>query len=111
QDYALRIDRQAPLAKKLQQLARVRTEEGYMAEVIADRDGFVFVENHCPICAAATACQGFCATEIDLFRSALGPDIDVERAEHIIDGARRCAYRVTAARPSSGRLSSKAGRL
>ena len=95
QEYALRIDRRAPLAKKLQQLAKVRTEEGYMAEVIADRDGFVFVENHCPICAAATACQGFCATEIDLFRSALGPDVNIERTEHIISGERRCAYRVS----------------
>ncbi len=110
-DYASRIDRDAPLAKKLQQLAKVRSDEGYMAEVIPEREVFVFVENHCPICAAATVCQGFCATEIDLFRSALGPGVDVERTEHIIGGERRCAYRVTPARSSSGRLSSKAGRL
>ena len=32
-DYAARIDPGAPLAKKLQQLAKVRTDEGYMAEV------------------------------------------------------------------------------
>src|SRR5438552_1679248 len=72
-DYASRIDRDAPLAKKLQQLAKVRSDEGYMAQVVPEREAFVFVENHCPICAAATVCQGFCATEIDLFRSALGP--------------------------------------
>src|SRR5436190_1468143 len=29
-DYAARIDRSAPLSKKLQQLAKVRTDEGYM---------------------------------------------------------------------------------
>jgi len=99
-DYSARIDRSAPLAKKLQQLARVRTEEGYMAEVIADGPAsFLLVENHCPICAAATACQGFCATEIDLFRGVLGPDVGIERAEHIISGDRRCAYRITQAVP------------
>jgi predicted ArsR family transcriptional regulator len=66
-----------------------------MAEVRRDRGGFLFIENHCPICAAATACQGFCATELDLFRSVLGPGVTVERAEHILSGDRRCAYRIT----------------
>src|SRR5580765_8507526 len=32
-EYAMRVDRHATLAKRLQQLAKVRTEEGYMAEV------------------------------------------------------------------------------
>ena len=65
-----------------------------MAEVRRDGRDFLFIENHCPICAAATACQGFCATELDLFRSALGPGVTVERAEHILSGDRRCAYRI-----------------
>jgi predicted ArsR family transcriptional regulator len=94
-EYEARIDPRAPLANKLQQLARIRTEEGYMAEVKADgRGAFLFIENHCPICAAATACQGFCATELDLFRGVLGPKVHVSRAEHIVSGDRRCAYRI-----------------
>jgi len=56
--------------------------------------GFLFIENHCPICAAASACRGFCATELDLFRAVLGPDVTVERAEHIVSGDRRCVYRI-----------------
>ena len=84
-------------AKKVQQLAKIRADEGYMAEVKRDGAGFLFIENHCPICAAATACQGFCASELDLFRSALGPGVSVERAEHIISGDRRCAYRIAQA--------------
>jgi len=95
-DYAARIDRDAPLARKLQQLAKVRSDEGYMAEVHpAGPHAFVFLENHCPICAAATACQGLCATEIELFQSALGPGVEISRTEHIINGERRCAYRVS----------------
>lgn len=97
-DYARRIAPSASLAKKLDELAKLRTEEGYMAEVKADgRGGFLFVENHCPICAAATACQGFCSTELRLFRAVLGPRVAVERTEHIVAGDRRCAYRVSAA--------------
>jgi predicted ArsR family transcriptional regulator len=94
--YAERISAKAPLGKKLQQLARIRTEEGYMAEVKPEgKTSFLFIENHCPICAAATVCKGFCETELDLFRSVLGPDIGVERVEHIVSGERRCVYRIT----------------
>ena len=95
-DYAARIDPSAPLAARVRQLAQVRAEEGYMAEVKRDGQGFLFVENHCPICAAATACQGFCSTELDLFRAVLGPGVSVERTEHILSGDRRCAYRIAA---------------
>jgi predicted ArsR family transcriptional regulator len=98
-DYARRISGTAPLGSRLRQPARVRTAEGYMAEVQPAGGGdFLFIENHCPICAAATACQGLCATELSLFRDVLGPDASVERTEHIVSGDRRCAYRVTARR-------------
>ncbi|HEX5886701.1 MAG TPA: metalloregulator ArsR/SmtB family transcription factor [Pyrinomonadaceae bacterium] len=94
-DYTKRIRPGDSLAKKLQELAKVRTEEGYMAEIRRDDDGgYLLVENHCPICAAANACQGFCSTELELFRSVLGPGVDIERAEHIIRGDQRCVYRV-----------------
>ena len=94
-DYGKRIRPGDSLKRKLEQLAKVRTEEGYMAEVKAEGEGsFLLIENHCPICAAANACQGFCATELDLFRSVLGPGVTVERAEHIISGDHRCVYRV-----------------
>jgi predicted ArsR family transcriptional regulator len=102
-DLARRVVRSAPLKARLLQLARVRTEEGYMAEVRPDgRGGFLFIENHCPICAAATVCQGFCTTELDLFRTVLGPDALVERTEHIVSGDRRCVYTVTSGSPSRG---------
>jgi len=95
-DYGKRIRQKDSLEKKLEELAKVRSEEGYMAEIRTEGEGsFLLIENHCPICAAANACQGFCATELDLFRSVLGPGISVERAEHIISGDHRCVYRVT----------------
>src|SRR5262245_23206174 len=96
-DYAVRVAPHKSIEGKLRELARARSEEGYMAEVRPQRGGgFLFIENHCPICAAATACQGFCTTELDLFQSVLGPGVSVERADHIISGDRRCAYRIAA---------------
>lgn len=89
------------LKSKLEKLAERRTQEGYMAEVeTLAGGGFRLVENHCPICSAARKCQGFCRSELALFRVLLGPDVTVEREEHILSGARRCAYRISRAKES-----------
>ncbi len=83
------------LRDRVARLAELRTREGYMAAWTEEADGsFLLVENHCPICAAATVCQGFCRSELDIFRTVLGPDARVERSEHLLAGARRCAYRI-----------------
>jgi predicted ArsR family transcriptional regulator len=88
-----RIPRTASLGQKLQALAEARTAEGYMAETRRQEDGtWLLVENHCPICAAARACQGLCQRELELFQSVLGKGVTVERTDHIVAGARRCAY-------------------
>jgi predicted ArsR family transcriptional regulator len=93
--YVSRIPPKASLKQKLQQLARLRTEEGYMAEVKpAGKGNFLLIENHCPISAAASQCQGFCEAELRLFRKVLGPDVPIQREEHIVSGDRRCVYRV-----------------
>lgn len=82
------------LKAKLDALARIRSAEGYMAEVRRDAEGWLFVENHCPICAAARLCTGLCREELALFQRVLGKDIRVERVSHIVADAGRCAYRV-----------------
>ena len=84
------------LGERVARLADLRSAEGYMAAWEADGEGgYMLYENHCPICAAATACQNFCRAELAVFRDVLGPDAKVERTDHIVMGARRCAYRVT----------------
>ncbi len=85
------------LSGKVATLAALRSEEGYMAEWREEADGsFLLMENHCPICAAASACAGFCRAELDLFRTLLGPSVAVTRTEHIVDGGRRCTYVIRA---------------
>jgi predicted ArsR family transcriptional regulator len=96
--YRARMGEKPSLKARLQALARIRAEEGYMAEVRRDpdSDGWLFVENHCPVCAAARLCTGLCREELALFQRVLGRDVRVERISHIVAGAGRCAYRVTA---------------
>jgi predicted ArsR family transcriptional regulator len=88
------------IAKRAQALADIRREQGYMAECTRMPDGtMLLIENHCPICAAAATCQGLCREELSLFRELLGDKARVERTDHILAGARRCAYRISAAEP------------
>ncbi len=83
------------LADRVKRLAVLRTEEGYMAEARKDGADWLLIENHCPICSAATACTRLCANELQVFQDALGPGVSITREDHILAGARRCAYRIT----------------
>ncbi|NBN63332.1 helix-turn-helix transcriptional regulator [Pannonibacter tanglangensis] len=93
--YRQALAEEPDLAARLDRLAALRNREGYMAEIEGNAaDGWLFIENHCSICAAATACQGFCRSELALFRKVLGPEAEVERTEHLLSGDRRCVYRI-----------------
>ncbi len=83
------------LNDKIRVLSQLRTQEGYMAEYQCNQDGsYLLLENHCPICAAASQCQRFCQSELTLFQTVLGSNVEIERESHILSGARRCAYRI-----------------
>jgi len=84
------------LESRVRALAAIRREQGYMAECVTRADGSLLLrENHCPICVAAKACQGLCREELGLFRAVLGTRALVERTDHILAGASRCAYVIT----------------
>jgi predicted ArsR family transcriptional regulator len=91
--YRAGVDPRAALSARAAALAAMRDAEGYMAEAQAQDDGSVLlIEHHCPICAAATACQQFCRSELAVFQRVMGDGCSVERAEHLLAGARRCVY-------------------
>ncbi|ACJ27700.1 Transcriptional regulator, putative [Shewanella piezotolerans WP3] len=92
--YQSALDDAIDLPAKLAVLAKLRTEEGYMASVETGDGVFWLLENHCPICAAASSCLNFCRSELQLFQSLLQQDASISREEHIIEGARRCAYKI-----------------
>lgn len=96
QRYKQAMEAAHTLPERVAALAAIREQEGYMAEWSQDGDAWLLIENHCPICAAATECQGFCNAELNNFRQLLGNKYNVERTEHLLSGARRCAYRISA---------------
>jgi len=86
------------IGDRVKRLAAARSGEGYMAAAKKDGRDWLLVENHCPICSAAKACTGLCANELQVFSDVLGKEVSVKREEHILAGARRCAYRVKVVR-------------
>ena len=91
--YRLALADRYGVQEKLEKLAEIRCDEGYMATVEQEDDFFWLLENHCPICAAATKCTNFCRSELQMFQSLLSNVAVISREEHIIEGARRCAYK------------------
>ena len=95
EEYGSSVAREALLERRVKALAKLRTKEGYMAEVQTQKDGsLLLIENHCPICVAAESCLGLCANELTVFRKVLGENASVERTEHIQAGEHRCVYRI-----------------
>ena len=95
--YREKLDEEEGIEEKIIALAALRNAEGYMADwQKLDNGDYIFTENHCPICAAATFCQGLCRSELEIFRNVFRDCASVERTDHILSGARRCAYRFKA---------------
>ncbi|MBW3529720.1 MULTISPECIES: metalloregulator ArsR/SmtB family transcription factor [Shewanella] len=92
--YRAAMEGATDIPTRLAILAKLRSNEGYMA-TMEHIDGVYFLlENHCPICAAATKCLNFCRSELQLFQQLFADIGVVSREEHIIEGARRCAYKI-----------------
>lgn len=79
-------------AERVGELARIRTEEGYMADwEQLDEDTFVLREHNCAICQIAKQCTQACAYELKLFQKVFG-DATVRRETHMIQGDSTCTY-------------------
>jgi predicted ArsR family transcriptional regulator len=93
--YRHRLASEPDMAGKLAALADIRSVEGYMARLEElPGEGYLLIEDHCPICAAAIACQGFCSIELEVFRGLLDEGWQIKRQDHLLSGARRCTYRI-----------------
>ncbi|MAE87871.1 MAG: MarR family transcriptional regulator [Flammeovirgaceae bacterium] len=83
------------LEARLEKLTELRTNEGYMADWKKEDNAYYLIENHCPICAAAKECQGFCRAELKNFKQLIGEEYQVERVKHILAEDSRCVYKIT----------------
>ncbi len=86
------------LRARVSELARLRTEEGYMAELGTRRRGAVEMhELHCPIRSVAQAYPEACETERRLFESLLHAQIEI--THRVVTGDPVCHFRIRAGEP------------
>lgn len=79
-------------AERVEELALIRTEEGYMADwERIDDDTFALREHNCAICQIAEQCPQACAFELKLFQQVFG-DATIRRERHMIQGDETCTY-------------------
>lgn len=83
--------RSGTLPVRVAELARVRTEGGYMAEVSGRRRGTVELREHnCPILALARQYPEACETERKMFESMLKAKVDV--SHRVVAGDPVCRF-------------------
>lgn len=83
-------------AERVENLARRRTAEGFMAEAQKTDDGsFLLIQHNCPIRRAAHLCAGVCESELELFSRLLGEETRIERKDHLCRGDLRCVFLLT----------------
>jgi DeoR family suf operon transcriptional repressor len=85
------------LADRVAELAQILDEDGYLAQWEPLDDGaFRITEHNCAVLGVAQRYGQACSSEIEFLRAVL-PDASVERVQHMMAGAHRCAYLVTPA--------------
>jgi len=79
---------------KVEELATILDEDGYLADFQRQDDGsFLITEHNCAILGVARRYGQACSSEIGFLREAL-PEASIERIQHMIAGAHSCAYEV-----------------
>jgi len=92
-----RLESKRSLGAKVAELTRILDEDGYLATHEKASPGvYLITEQNCAIWAVAQKYGQACTSEIDFIRAVL-PEATVERVQHMVAGARRCAYEVRAA--------------
>ena len=82
----------APPAERMAAVARLLSDDGYMAEAKASSGGGTLIEHNCAVQAVAERFPEICAAEARFLSAVLGAE--VERQEHILSGCSACEYRV-----------------
>jgi DeoR family suf operon transcriptional repressor len=84
-------------AGRVEELARILDEAGYLAEFERCADGtYRITEHNCAILAVARRHGHACTTELSFLREVL-PGARVERVSHIVSGGHACIYVVAPA--------------
>lgn len=82
------------LEARVAELARILTEEGFLADFAEDGDEFVLTERNCAVSNVARQYPQLCQCEMNLIAELL--EADVTRKEHKFDGDHCCSYVIRA---------------
>jgi DeoR family suf operon transcriptional repressor len=85
-------------AERMAAVARVLSDDGYMAEASATTGGGTLIEHNCAVQAVAERFPEICAAEARFLSAVLGAE--VQRQEHILSGCSACEYRVHFSAPA-----------
>lgn len=90
-DYKDQIS-EGPLLRKLEELAKIRDQEGYMVELktLPGKKTFELLEYNCPILAVADKYHESCTVEQELFEDLLGAK--VETTHRTVGGDHVCRF-------------------
>ncbi|MVO98450.1 helix-turn-helix transcriptional regulator [Paenibacillus lutrae] len=81
------------LPEKVEELAQIQNENGYMVSLEQAENGEMILNEHnCPISQVADQYSTACRCELNLFRKLLG--VPVERTECLAKGGTKCVYRI-----------------
>jgi DeoR family suf operon transcriptional repressor len=86
-------------AERMAAVARLLSEQGYMAEATASSGSGTLIEHNCAIQAVAERFPEICAAEARFLADVLGAEVD--RQEHILSGCSACEYRVRFRTPAA----------
>ncbi|MCS6958802.1 MAG: iron-sulfur cluster biosynthesis transcriptional regulator SufR [Pseudanabaenaceae cyanobacterium SKYGB_i_bin29] len=84
-----------PLAERVEQLALLRRQEGYITEWFPqnDRAGFIYTEYNCVIAEVATSFPHICSQELEMF-SEIFQEFKVDRIHWLVGGEHFCGYSI-----------------
>jgi DeoR family suf operon transcriptional repressor len=85
--------------RRLEAVARVMNDAGYMAEVDERNGAFRLAEHNCAIRSVAERFPEVCAAEAKFLRAVLAAT--VERTAHIVGGCNACEYAITFDAPAA----------
>ncbi len=89
-----RLAARSTFAERVEELAAILDEDGYLASFEPQTDGsFLVTEHNCAILAVAREHPDACSSEIEFLRAAL-PEADIDRTTHMVSGAHSCTYEI-----------------
>lgn len=85
-----------PLSARMQMLARILNEQGFMARVIEENDGdFRLIKNNCAFysvaCKHPSVC---CAGDLEFYEALLGNNVEIHSEKEILNGDHACIFRI-----------------